>query len=118
MTREGVHAALAPPETVDDAREWFLGGFAVDFDSNGKVEFLEFAASERFRVMFHHQCMHQFAADDAVAFLSQYSDYDANDPELGYTYMFPKLQLSLWRPTTEEPHFHAVAIGRDGYFDA
>jgi hypothetical protein len=118
MTRDEVHAALGTPETVDDGREWFLDGFAVDFDSSGKVELLEFAASEQFRVLFHDQCIHELAADDAVALVSQHAIYDANDPELGYTYMFPKLQLSLWRPTTEEPHFHAVAIGRDGYFDS
>ena len=117
MTREEVHAALGSPETVDNAREWFMDGFAVDFDSNGKVELLEFASSDQFRVLFHGQCIHELSADDAVALVSQHATYDANDPELGYTYMFPKLQLSLWRPGTEEPRFHAVAIGREGYFD-
>jgi hypothetical protein len=118
MTLADVHAALGPPESVNDAREWFMDGFAVDFDSNGTVEFLEFASSDQFHILFHGQCIHELAADDAVALVTQHADFDADDPELGYTYMFPKLQLSLWRPATEEPRFHAVGVGRDGYFDS
>ncbi|MCA8993088.1 MAG: hypothetical protein KDA88_13950 [Planctomycetaceae bacterium] len=127
MSRDEVRKLLGTPDSVNDNREWFLDGFAVDYDSTGKVEFVEFAISSKFRVAFKGKCLHEMYADDAVAFVSEFAPYDATDPELGYTYMFPKLQLSLWRPTMPEPdqpedapagrRFHAVGAAADGYFE-
>ena len=66
-------------------------------------------------------------ADDAVAHIQSIAPYDANDPELGYSYVFPGLQLSLWRPVipdaeqnaddTTGRRFEAVGVGGEGYFD-
>ena len=128
MSRAEVHGLLGKPESVNGDREWFLDGFAVDFNSSGDVEFLEFAKSREFRVVFNDKSLHELDADDAVTHVSDVAPYDADDPESGYTYIFPKLQLSLWRPTIPEPdqskddpdgrHFHAVGAGCAGYFDS
>ncbi len=76
MSRDEVHDHLGTPDSVNDDREWFLDGFAVDFDSSGKVEFLEFAFSPKFRVAFRGKCLHEMDADDAVAWVSEFASYD------------------------------------------
>ncbi|WP_244170753.1 hypothetical protein [Xanthomonas citri] len=45
--------------------------------------------------------------------------FDPFDKELGYSYVFPALELALWRPDMEEPqgkYFSTVGIGCVGYF--
>jgi hypothetical protein len=128
MSRADVHEHFGKPDHVDDAREWFLDGFAVDFDSSGVVEFIELAESTRFKALFNGQSLHELDADDAVALVVADAPFDEDDPELGYTYVFPKMQMSLWRPmipdTEQSPddpdgrHFQAIGLGRKGYFDS
>lgn len=49
-------------------------------------------------------------------------DYDRHDPEPGYSFVYPQLDIALWRPvishdSTEEGRFFSTfAIGREGYF--
>jgi hypothetical protein len=128
MTRSPVHEQLGEPEFVirDQRREGFLSGFMADFNDEDQVEFIELAKSEEFRATFEGKSLHDLPADEAVAFVSQFGTYDANHRELGYSYIFPNLQMSLWRATTAEPdqpdgdhqgrHFEAVGIAVDGYF--
>ena len=51
------------------------------------------------------------------------SDFDADDPELGHSYVCPALDLSLWRPVVPEGPaddegltFRSVGVGRLGYY--
>lgn len=49
-----------------------------------------------------------------------HAKHDDDDPELGFSYIFPSLELAFWRPgddDDEEPHFATVGIGVRGYFD-
>jgi hypothetical protein len=115
-------AALRPPNT--DC--FFQNAFQVSYDEDGRVAFIEAAPSSAFRVQFHSSSLHEMPADDAVRLVSQFAEYDRNDPDKGYSYIFPALQLSLWRPVlpsadpddTEGRHFEAVGAGKAGYFDA
>ena len=127
MTREEVHAEFGLPEfTSRDNREEFMNGFMVDFNAGGAVEFIELAKSYQFRALFNNRCLHELLADEAVAFVRQYDHYKEDDPELGYSYLFLDLQLSLWRPTVPETaqplddpdgrYFYAVGLAKDGYF--
>jgi hypothetical protein len=49
------------------------------------------------------------------------SKLDETDPELGYSYIFPTLELALWRPDNDDeeaPYFSTVGAGLLGYFSA
>jgi len=49
------------------------------------------------------------------------SKLDETDPELGYSYIFPTLELAFWRPDTDDeeaPYFSTVGAGLLGYFSA
>ncbi len=63
-------------------------------------------------------------ADDVVARIARDTAFDPNEPEIPYSYVFPELQLSLWRPVIPESdtdaegrHFSTIGIGRRGYYD-
>ena len=128
MSRDQVHEQLGSPQRVNDDREWFLSGFAVDFDADGRVEFIEAARSANVRINFHGECLLDMSPDKAVEFVSKFAPYDPSDPELGCSYVFPALQVSLWRPTmpqsdqsadeSEGSRFHAVGAATAGYFES
>ena len=125
-SREQVHAALGNPASAQGNREMFLDGFFVDYDDSGMVEFIQLARSSRFRGVFHGVCLHEVSAEQALEAVSHVDSYDLTDPELGYSYIFLDLQLSLWRGTRPEPeqpstdpdgrHFEAVGVAINGYF--
>jgi hypothetical protein len=124
MQIHDVEAVLGKPEHVRDNRYSYLSGFMVDFDETGKVEFIELANSQLFQTTFNGINLHGVTATEAVNFVSEYDSYDRNDPEVGYSYIFKRLQLSLWRGTMPEneadddgKYFEAVGVATDGYFE-
>jgi hypothetical protein len=135
MTRDDVHQLLGEPVWSHNHREQFFDGFFVDFDSGGAVEFIELATSEQFKVNFHGIMLLELEAEQALASMLVYGRYDETDPSLGYSYIFPDLQMSLWRPVLPESdeaddqdaddqdaddqdgrYFQALGVGRKGYF--
>ncbi len=126
MSRREVHEVFGEPQFSHNNREGFLDGFMVDFTQDEKVEFIELAKSQQFRAIFEDKCLHEILADEAVAHVSRFGTYDQNHWELGYSYLFVDLQLSLWRGTMPEEDqspddpdgrfFEAVGIAEQGYF--
>ena len=128
-SREQVHSLLGPPsEEIRDRREMFFDGLFVDYDERGGVEFIEMSRSEVFSAEFDGVCLHDLAAESALAVVMRHAAVAAENPELGYSYIFPSLQLSLWRGTqpsvdqavddSEGRFFEAVGIGVPGYFSS
>lgn len=131
MTRNEAKAALArmgQRKAVARSRNtdcYFRNAFQVSYDRDDRVEFIETAQSTAFQVLFHGKTLHDLPAEEAVQFVSQFAKYDRKRPEQGYTYVFPNLQLSLWRavlPSADGDdsagrHFEAIGIGKKGYFN-
>jgi hypothetical protein len=127
MTRPEVRALIGAPDgDGDEDREWYLDDLAIDFDDSGRVAFIELAESENFRAILHGECLLELDVDSAIAHVEKSAPFDPNGPEPGYTYVFPNLQLSLWRSVVpdscqdaDDPTgrtFEAVGVGPDGYF--
>jgi len=67
--------------------------------------------------------VHRTKASHVVATISKDAPFDPEDPELEYSYLFPKLELSVWRPAVPENEtdaegkfFATVGVGRKGYY--
>ncbi len=128
MDRDQVHSQLGTPDSAHGNRERFLNGFMVDFDGEGTVEFIELARSDLFQAEFDGLDLHRVLAETAIQHVSRFARYDEENPELRYTFIFPELQLSLWRGTIPEPdqppddpdgrHFEAVGVAVDSYFES
>jgi len=58
-----------------------------------------------------------------VTLIRRYADLDTTDPELGYSYLFPRISLSLWRSVKPDAadqdgrFFEAIGVGVPGYFE-
>src|SRR5215475_917071 len=76
-------------------------GFHVYFDDDERVEYIEIFPS-RMSAVYKGVPVFQTKADELVAIITKDSHYDNDDPELGFSYVFPELELSLWRPIIPE----------------
>ena len=127
MNRNEVLSVMGPAEFSNEESDAFLSGFRVDYDTNNKVKFIELAESNKYEALFNGRCLHHMPADEVVEYLSTLDSYNKDDPELGHSYTFRKLNMSIWRSTVPEPdqpiedpdgrYFEAVAIAVEGYFN-
>ena len=123
-SRVEVKQCLGEPDFEDDRRLGSLSGFHIYLDDRDTVEFIELYDSPCFEAWYKGEKIHQLLAKAAVSLVQQDDDYDRLDPhDVGYSYIFKKLQLSLWRSVIPECEddpeggfFAAVGIGVAGYF--
>ena len=100
-----------------ERRDLFLdNAFQVFYDSGGRVEYIELSYSDTFIAEFDGVAVLQVAAEDAVEAVATRAPLDQGDPELGWSFVFPELDLALWRPTREDESFSTVGVGVEGYF--
>ncbi|WP_354697194.1 hypothetical protein DSM112329_02822 [Paraconexibacter sp. AEG42_29] len=100
--------------------------FQVTYDSpDGKIEFIELGQTAAMGVTFAGQLILSLDADEALGILTAQASYDETDPELGHSYIFPALELSVWRPSVPKDdgdldgrHFATIGIGVAGYWSA
>lgn len=79
---------------------YIKNAFRVNFDANERVDFIEISSSlkDDFNCLFKNIDVFNTKADDLVNLIDKFAAYDRNHKELGYTYFFPAIGLSLWRP--------------------
>lgn len=124
MPKNEVINLLGKPEFENNDRTAYLSGFMIDFDESNHVEFIELSKSDLFEASYKGINLHNVTALQAVEHVCKFDSYDTSDPELGYSYIFKELQLSLWRNTLPEKdldedgkHFESVAIGVSNYYE-
>jgi len=107
-----------------DVDAYHGNAFQLFFDENDRVEYIELSKSPDLFVDYKGIDVFALRAEDLVTLISRNAPFDPNDPELGYSYVFPLLEMSLWRPTIPEPEdanpewttFATVGVGRKGYY--
>lgn len=89
------------------------------------VEYIELSRDSGFRALYGGMDIFETPADEVVALISSNAPFDPNDEEIGYSYIFPILDLSLWRPTVpdspedaEGRQFSTIGVGGKGYYGA
>lgn len=124
MQRAEVEKIFGAPDYEHDSRVSYFSGFMIDYNDSNNVEFIELANSEHFTASYEGKDLHRIPANEAVEFVSKFDSFDKNEPELGHSYIFKKLQLSLWRGTMPEnendedgKYFEAVGIAEANYFE-
>jgi hypothetical protein len=98
----------------------YLGShYQVFFDSAGLVEYIELSGDGPVVALYRQISVFETKVEALVAHLCRDADYDRTDWELGYSYIFPKLALSVWRPimdNAEHPYFATIGVGIRGYY--
>jgi hypothetical protein len=117
----GVSGEFRKESDGDRTTDELLGAVHVYYDDEDRSEYIEISRSAEVRPVFDGIALLEIAPSEAVASVAAHAPFDADDPELGYSYVFKALDLSLWRPVADdaEPEgrtFMTVGIGRVGYY--
>jgi hypothetical protein len=95
----------------------------VFYDEADRVEYIELSSNGPLTAIYNDLDVFATAAEEVVQHITQHAAFDASDPELGYSYIFPDLDLSVWRPHLPEDgpdgqYFATIGIGKPGYYSS
>jgi hypothetical protein len=130
MSREAVLAAFGSP--TDSFRRtsssryptdaWFENSFQVSYDGDEPtVAFIELCNDSNLEAVVFGLPVFTTAVSTLIREIECHAALDETDPELGYSYTFPKIELAFWRPDNDDeetPYFATIGIGVAGYFSA
>ena len=128
MSRAQVRSAMGACtnsffKTPTDTRPtdaWHNNSFQVFYnEALGTVEFIELSSSAEFAATCAGVSVFETPATSVIESLERVAAVDTSDPEYGYSFVFPSLELSFWRPIVEDPegfYFSTVGLGQSGYF--
>jgi hypothetical protein len=110
-------------ESIKQTDSLFNGELQIYYDETESIEFMELSTGTEIKAIFQNKDIFKTNANELIQYISQITEFDKNDPELGYSYVFKEIQMSLWRPSipvknSDETgnYFATVGIGRDGYY--
>lgn len=135
MTREETRSIMASPFQSRQRRfdpaaidAYLEACFQIFFDDKDKVDYIELSRRGTFTALYKDASVFQTKVDNMVALVLQDAEVDKSDREYGYSYIFPALELSLWRAVMPEPqddpadlegvYFDTIGIGKFGYYSA
>jgi hypothetical protein len=126
--RGAVIAALGQPRSTfrktSDSQHptdaWFESGFQIFYTgAEPVVEYIELSHESGFTAALLGRPVFTTPALDLISHIEHVASFDPGNFELGYSYIFPSIELSLWRPVVEWPEgrfFHTVGIGAVGCY--
>jgi hypothetical protein len=130
MNREAVLAAFGPPtdsfHKTPNSRyptdAWFESNFQVFYEGDeATVAFIELSNGANVEAVLFELPVFATSIPALISEIGLRAELDKSDPELGYSYIFPSLELAFWRPYNDDkeaPYFATVGIGVPGYFSA
>jgi hypothetical protein len=100
---------------------YFDSCLQVFYDEADTVEYIELSRNGPVRAIYNNLDVFATTAEQVVEHIAQHAAFDASDPELGYSYIFPDLDLCVWRPHLPEDglegqYFATIGIGKPGYY--
>lgn len=81
------------------------------------VEFIELMNYAGLKVRFKGLSIFETPAEQLIKTISAITPFKADDPGTPESYIFPAIQLSLWKPLDTDLVFRTVGIGRQGCYD-
>ncbi|MEZ4687110.1 MAG: hypothetical protein R3B47_13895 [Bacteroidia bacterium] len=129
MARTEVRTAMSETPDVSGSRNhvdnFHDGGLQVFYDLDDKVEFIEMLRGAGLSAITQGIDVFAHTAKDVLKIITKISEYNQDDLEVGYSYVFPDLELSLWRPNIPKSdleedgkYFSTIGIGVQGYYSA
>ena len=115
------HAEFGKLPDGDGTTDEFLGAVHVYYNDEDRAEYIQVSRMPGVRATFDGLAVLEVTPAQAVAAVARHAPFDKDDPELGYSYFFKPLDLSLWRPANDddEPEgrtFMTVGVGRTDYY--
>jgi hypothetical protein len=123
---------IAIPTPAKDG--YFENELQITFDDNGVADFIEFygRGAEHTTVYLNGLDIFHIPAPDLIKAISETTKaaFDKDEEEIPYTYVFPDIDLAVWRQVTPEQdenkhqipesddgkYFWTIGIGVKGYY--
>lgn len=117
----------APSDSISEKDYYQLNGqyFSLHYSEKNTLEFIEFSDSDNAVVEVFGINLFGTKADRLIDLIKKKSgfDFDKDEPEIPFSYVFPEIELALWRPVLPEESddddgefFSTVGIGIKGYY--
>ncbi len=99
--------------------------FSLNYSENDILEFIEFSENGNAVVDIYGISVFETPAEQLIQLVSEKSgfEFDKEEPETPYCFIFPEIELAFWRPVIPEESddnegefFSTVAIGSKGYY--
>ena len=119
------------PSSTSPTDAFLENAFQVFYDEDDCVEFIELSRGGSFTVLYQGTNVFETTAEELLGVVARDTDYDKDRPEQGYSFIFPEVELSLWRQNLledeeddmdgeeyEKPgtYFDTVGVGASGYY--
>jgi hypothetical protein len=130
MQREDVHLTMGKdyesyypcPDKLIDA--YHKSGFQISYTPDFLVEYIELnhILKTTHDIICLGQNIFKTPANQIIDIISKEYPFDDGNPEMPYSYLFPQIDLSFWRPllsedgTEEGVFFTTIGIGIQGYY--
>ena len=134
MTRQAVRGVMPgvyepfrkSPDDKYDTDAFHNSGFQVFYSGDSPVvEYVELSRDCGIRALYKGVDVFATRANEVVAHVCRDAPFNPADPEIGFSYIFPDLEMSLWRPyVPESPNeeegqeFSTIGVGVKGYYSA
>lgn len=110
-------SAKRTPQAVHPSDGWFNNGLQVYYSGQQpSAEYIELSCGCGLEAICFGLPVFSTPASKLIALLQDHAPFDTTDPELGFSYVFPSLELSLWRPAIEGQFFSTIGVGTNGYY--
>jgi hypothetical protein len=125
MSRDAVRLALGDaftsfdkvPSSLHQTDAWHRSAFQVFYSGLPPiVEYIELSRGSDFSVSVLGRSAFDTPASELINLIEAVTPSDKSDPEHGLSYIFPELELSLWRPSLADKGFATIGVGRPGYY--
>jgi hypothetical protein len=98
--------------------EYFHYAFKIEYDQNERASFIEVAShvKEEFNCLVNGIDVFNTKAEELVKAFDKISPYERDHADLGWTYFYPKLGITLWRsrvfiePDIDEEWFKEMSL--------
>jgi hypothetical protein len=130
MARSEVRRALGDPVKsypkvpgAPPTDTYFGTDLQIAYDITDSVEYIELNGPGAVDAVFQGRSLLKLPAGEVIEWMRRVAEYDPDNPEIGPSYVYPELDLSLWRPVVPEgsddeegQFFRSVGLGRAGYY--
>lgn len=96
---------------------YFNSELGLDFDKDGKLEFIEFLAGIEgiLRPYIYGISVFETDADELIEIMNGH-DNEVDDSEADFCYSFLNSSIGLWRENDGEKHWNTLGIGMRDYY--
>ena len=102
MKKETVEKTIGTGKLIGERYYYYNSEMAIDYDSDDKVEFIEFLGGVEgsLKPVIFNISAFDINADALVEILKSNNDGDINDEEQGYSYAFLNISVGIYREST------------------